>query len=53
MYSLKVITVLSIQQEFTLFIPFALLSPPQQLHTEGKKIFSCLPWKYRNFYQMW
>lgn len=44
MYSLKVITVFSIQQEFTLFTPFALKSPSQQLHTEGGKIFSHLPW---------
>lgn len=34
MYRLNVITVFSIQQEFTLFIIFALLSPSQKLHTE-------------------
>lgn len=49
MHSLKVITVFNIQQEFTLFIPFALLSPSQQLHTEGGKIFSCLHMELHRF----
>lgn len=39
MYSLKVITVFSIQQEFTLFTPFALVSPSQQLHIEAGRYF--------------
>lgn len=42
-YSLKVITVFSIQQEFTLFIPFAELSATQLLRREGVQRLSCLP----------